>query len=84
MAVARASASQLIARLTRRKEHTNACALVSILIGCWGVASILAVGVGCHPSRPWDISDRCSNLVSSIALVHVTLLTGLDRLLGWN
>jgi hypothetical protein len=67
--LAKISSSELVARLTRKREHLVACRIASATIAVWGIGSLLSIGVGCHPKHPWSMVDRCSNLVGLPALV---------------
>lgn len=59
---AKVATAELIARLGRQTKHLVACRLLSGFTILWGVASILAIGIGCHPSHAWDLVDRCPDL----------------------
>jgi hypothetical protein len=85
--IAKISTSELIARLTRKKEHVLACRVVSAIIAVWGVASLFTIAIGCHPQHPWDMVDRCSNLVSilrSALNAGILLIAFVANVLGRN
>lgn len=56
--------SQVIARTTAKKEYIRLCWVLLAISVVWGVTACLVIGVGCKPSKPWDLVERCPDLVS--------------------
>ncbi|KAF2400461.1 hypothetical protein EJ06DRAFT_431544 [Trichodelitschia bisporula] len=63
VALGKISTCELVARLTRKREHLIASRAVAGIIAVWGVGSMFAIGLRCLP-HPWDLLDRCSSFTS--------------------
>lgn len=51
-------------RLARARRHVWGCRVIVCTSAIWGFASIVAIGIRCELSRPWDkLHHQCTNLV---------------------
>jgi hypothetical protein len=65
VACSKMAMTELTARLSMHQSHLIACRTISAISAIWGVASMLAVGIGCESHRR-DLLNRCSNLVRAL------------------
>ncbi|EFQ98518.1 hypothetical protein MGYG_01545 [Nannizzia gypsea CBS 118893] len=87
---AKASVSLLLFRLGRDPLYKRGCAAIALFIGIWGIAATATMSIKCDFSKPWILSDKCSQielrwqLITAFDVLPELLMFGMLVYLIWG